>query len=245
MNWIDATVVRKHCWDKDLYSLFLRANIDPFIAGQFTYLSAKDEPKLFRPYSFVNDIDDPILEFYYTHVENGRFSTYLNKLKPGDTLSIHPKSKGRFTLENIPLSKNLWCFSTGTGLGVFISLLKGSVAWHRFDNIILVHSVRLISHLTHQKEINSFKSNYDKKFNYIPIVTQEKYIGLCERIPLLIRNGVIEQQIQKKFLPENSHAMLCGNPQMIKDLCLELQARGCKLHSHNEPGHISLEKYWK
>ena len=45
-------------------------------------------------------------------------------------------------MSEVPDGKNLWMFATGTGLGVFISLLKTAEPWERFDNVILVHGVR-------------------------------------------------------------------------------------------------------
>ena len=44
--------------------------------------------------------------------------------------------------------------------------------------------------------------------------------------------------------PENSHAMLCGNPDMVRDTQIVLEARGMRRHRRREPGHFTLETYW-
>ena len=49
---------------------------------------------------------------------------------------------------------NLWMIGTGTGSGVFISLLKTEEPWKRFNKIILIHGVRKENELTYQDQIN-------------------------------------------------------------------------------------------
>jgi ferredoxin--NADP+ reductase len=44
--------------------------------------------------------------------------------------------------------------------------------------------------------------------------------------------------------PENAHAMLCGNPQMLKDVQAVLAARGMRKHRRRAPGHITVESFW-
>ena len=44
--------------------------------------------------------------------------------------------------------------------------------------------------------------------------------------------------------PENSHAMLCGNPAMVEDTQALLAARGMRRHRRKEPGHVTVETYW-
>jgi ferredoxin--NADP+ reductase len=43
---------------------------------------------------------------------------------------------------------------------------------------------------------------------------------------------------------ERSHAMLCGNPQMVTDVTAALVERGMRKHRRRAPGHISVETYW-
>ena len=46
------------------------------------------------------------------------------------------------------------------------------------------------------------------------------------------------------MLPENTHVMICGNPEMVKDTTIELKNIGLKTHRRNSPGHITTENYW-
>jgi ferredoxin--NADP+ reductase len=38
--------------------------------------------------------------------------------------------------------------------------------------------------------------------------------------------------------------MLCGNPQMLKDVAAALAARGFRKHRRRAPGHITVESFW-
>jgi hypothetical protein len=54
-DWIPAQVIANRHWNQDLFSLSLRANIEPFKAGQFTKLGIMIGDNLIqRAYSFVN-----------------------------------------------------------------------------------------------------------------------------------------------------------------------------------------------
>ena len=47
-----------------------------------------------------------------------------------------------------------------------------------------------------------------------------------------------------KLAPETSHVMLCGNPQMLKDVTAVLQQRGMRKHRRRLAGHITVESFW-
>ena len=46
------------------------------------------------------------------------------------------------------------------------------------------------------------------------------------------------------LLPETSHVMLCGNPQMLRDSQEALARRGLRKHRRRNPGHVSVESFW-
>ena len=82
-NWIEATVVENYKWTHNLFSLKIKANVDKFIAGQYTKLGLKiDDNIVQRAYSFVNKPQSSTLEIYITTVKDGLLSPQLEKLKP-------------------------------------------------------------------------------------------------------------------------------------------------------------------
>jgi len=43
---------------------------------------------------------------------------------------------------------------------------------------------------------------------------------------------------------ERSQFMLCGNPDMVKDVTATLVERGLRKHRRRAPGHITVENFW-
>lgn len=246
MKWVQGKVVDVHKWSDGLYSLYVNAPILPFIAGQFTQLCLNVEnEKLFRPYSFVNAPDEPTLEFYFTLVNQGEFTHQLTKLSSNASIWLAHKASGRFCLNYIQDASVLWLVASGTGLGVFLSILKTLEVWQRFKKVVLIHSVRFSTELTHQDLIKRWQALYSEQFYYCPIVTRERLNhAYQERVTKLIESRCLEQDLNLS-LAQNSQIMLCGNPQMIKEVSFLLQARGLLLNLPHKPGHITFENYWK
>ena len=55
--------------------------------------------------------------------------------------------------------------------------------------------------------------------------------------------GTLEESARLPIRPEDSHLMLCGNSEMIKDVRTLLEARGMRRHRRQEPGHYTTEQY--
>jgi ferredoxin--NADP+ reductase len=246
-NFVEGKVTQHRVWSEGLFSLYVKANIDPFLAGQFTQIGLpKDGKMIFRPYSFSNAPFEEELEFYYIHVPKGALTPHLVELKEGSSIFIHQKAAGRFLIEEVPPAQTLWLIATGTGLGVFLAFLKMENTWRRYQKIVLVHSVRTKEGLTHQELIASFQKRYPLQFQWIPIVTQEKVPETySRRINYLIENGELESNIGLNLSPLTSQVMLCGNPLMVKETVSLLEKRDFKQHHLHQPGQIHLENYWK
>jgi len=245
-KWVQGEVVSVKHWTESLYSIKISAPKVKFIAGQYAKISLIiDNKEVERPYSFVNSPNEPILEIYSVSVPNGPLSTALQKLKKGDQINISPNGNGFLILNEVPKVKNIWMLATGTGIGPYLSILKTEDSWKNFEKVILVHAVRHNKELTYQKTIKDLKEKYGEKFIYITFVSREKVENsLSGRIPQSINNGSLEKKANIKILPSNSHIMMCGNPEMLKDTTIELKKIGLKKHRRSSPGHITTENYW-
>lgn len=246
-RWVEGTVVKQKAWTGTLFSIYVKAPVEPFIPGQFTQIGMMaDKEMIFRPYSFANPSNDPILEFYYNVVPEGQLTPMLMRLKSGDPISIARKPAGRFTLEHIPDASDLWLLATGTGLGVFLSLLQSTSMWERFSNVVLAHSVRLGFELTHMETIRRITQDQGERFRYIPIVTREEVPeAFNQRLPALIQSQALEHRAGVTLAPARSHVMLCGNPLMVKDVVAVLGEKDFVLHHPSQAGQITVESYWK
>ena len=245
-EWIKADVIENKRWGKDLFSLILDAKVNPFIAGQFTKLGLEIDGKLIqRAYSFVNPPDSKYQEIHITRIQDGLLSPRLHALKSGDQILITKTSTGHFTLNEIPRGQQLWMIATGTAIGPFLSILRQNSAWTRFRKIILIHGVRFSADLSYQGEINKLAQQYQDQFIVQPFVTREPNThALSGRITHAIKDGMLERIVGVRFNQQQSQVMLCGNPNMVKEVQGLLLARGLQKNLRAKPGNITVERYW-
>lgn len=244
-TWIKADVIENRRWNKDLFSLILDANVEPFLAGQFTKLGLEINGKLIqRAYSYINPPNSKYQEIYATRVADGLLSPSLHELEAGDTVMISKEANGFFTLNEIPQGENLWMISTGTALGPFLSILHQGEVWGRFRKVVLIHGVRFSADLSYQAEINRLKEKHSDQIIVQPFVTREPNIeALSGRITHALRDGMLERIVGFPLSP-SSQVMLCGNPHMLKDARVLLEQKGLKKNLRRKPGNITIEQYW-
>ncbi|AMG30429.1 ferredoxin--NADP reductase [Grimontia hollisae] len=245
-TWIKAKVIENRRWNKDLFSLVLDADVDPFIAGQFTKLGLEIDGKIIqRAYSFVNPPNSKYLEIYATRVADGLLSPRLHALEAGETALITKEASGFFTLDEIPKGEDLWMLSTGTAIGPFLSILQQDEVWQRFRKVVLVHAVRFSADLSYQAEINGLKQKRSDQIIVQPFVSREPKAGaLSGRITHALEDGLLERVVGLKLTAEKSQVMLCGNPQMVKDVRAILLDKGLEKNLRRKPGNITTEQYW-
>lgn len=245
-QWLEGRVVSKTVWTERLLSLRIAADIEPFEAGQFIKVGLKIGDEIIaRPYSLVNAPHERPLEICFSIVPGGPLSRSLADLDAGDTIWVAPRAHGFLILGETAKRPDLWLIGTGTGIGPFLSILKTEAPWQRFERIILVHAVRLARELMYRDLINRFSANPAEKFVYIPFVSGETTdYAMPGRITHAITDGRLELRAGTQFQLAQSAIVLCGNPQMVKEVQQLLTDRGLKKHRRFDPGNISVENYW-
>ena len=238
--WLTTRVVENRHWTESLFSLRVEGAQLRFQAGQFVRIALDvGGERVARAFSFVNPPDDPMLEFYGVIVPEGLLSPPLARLKAGDELYVAPNPAGFLILAEVPDVETLWLISTGTGLAPFLSILRTPTPWQRFRNVVVVHAVRHARELVYRDVISATPAKY------VSFVSREAAPGsLAGRIPAAIADGRLEAAAGVALAPANSHVMLCGNPQMLKDVQAALALRGMKKHRRRAPGHITVESFW-
>ena len=248
--WVEGRVAGKRQWTQSLVSLQVNAPDVTFVAGQFARLALPAPPgsvetMIGRPYSFVNSPHVQPHEFYFITVPGGPLTSQLAALEPGAPIWLLPRANGFFSVPEIPAADVLWCLSTGTGIGPFLSILRTAEPWQKYERLVLVHAVRFGNELTYRDEIAAVGAAHAGAFTYIPVVSREVHPdALRGRITDLVRDGRLEDRAGLALSAENSHVMLCGNPAMVEDTQKLLEARGMRRHRRKEPGHITVETYW-
>jgi len=245
MKWIQGQIVENRCLEERLCALRVEAQIEPFLAGQFTKLALDiDGERVARPYSFVNAPHENILEFYFNAVPNGSLSSRLCALKAGDLVWVSAQPIGFLTLSEIPDAEHLWLLSSGTAIGPFISILKTDEPWLRFSKITLVHGVKKTNELVYQDVIHELKKREPERFKMVSFVSREDAdFALKGRIPEAITSGELEKTVGLSFDADLSQVMICGSPGMVNDTREALKLRGLRKHLRFKPGHITVESY--
>ena len=244
-KWLEGRVVENRHWTSALYSLRVTGPAIDFRAGQFVRIALDvGGERIARPFSFVNPPDDPLLEFYGVIVPDGPLSPSLALLRPGDVLYYADNPSGFLVLAEVPPAEALWLIATGTGIAPFLSILRTEAPWETYRRVILVHAARHANELVYRDVIDATQSLRGDQFRHVTFVSREAHPGsLAGRIPAAIRDGRLEAAAET-FAAERSQFMLCGNPDMVKDVTAALVERGLRKHRRRAPGQITVETFW-
>jgi ferredoxin--NADP+ reductase len=246
VTWIETKIESRRDWAPGLMSLELAAVASPFIPGQFINLGLdRGGDRLKRSYSLASAAGERC-EVYLSRVPEGALTPALFDLGPGDPVWLDDRALGFFTLDHVPPAERVWLLATGTGLGPFLSMLRGPTLWQRFSRIVLVHGVRQVSHLGYSEELARLAHDRRGQLEYVPALTREAPPagGLAGRLPALIEAGELERRVGLSFDPARDHVLLCGNPAMIEETRVVLESRGLAKHRPRKPGQITIESYW-
>lgn len=252
-KWTVETVSALHHWSSTMLSFrSSRSAAFRFKPGHYARLGLPDMQGqlVWRPYSLVSASHDDYLEFLAIRIPGGAFSNALAHLLPGSPLWVEKNAFGFLTLEQLAAGKELWLLASGTGLGPMLSILKEPAVWRDFERIFVVHSVRHSVELAYRAEIMALPAckilaEGGASLCYMPIVTRESaYAGLQQRIPVLLANGLLEEEAQCKMDVATSRVLVCGNPDMTAELRSMLVARGFVTTRRGVHGQMAFEQYW-
>ncbi len=244
-------VTHVHHWNDTLFSFKTTRDMGfKFENGHFTMIGLKQDGRpLLRAYSIVSANYEEELEFFSIKVPDGPLTSKLQHLQVGDDILVNSKSTGTLTVDNMLPGKNLYLFSTGTGLAPFLSIIRDPECYEAFDKIILTHGVRNVSELAYQDLITAslpdneyFGEEVREKLIYYPSVTREDY-RFQGRITDLIESGKLFTDVGMPPLdPEVDRAMLCGSPAMLKDTTAILDKLGFVETRHGDLGTYVIER---
>lgn len=231
-------VIDVHHWNDTLFSFkTTRDRGLRFENGHFVMIGLEVEGKpLMRAYSIASANYDEHLEFLSIKVENGALTSRLQNIRPGDAILVSRKPVGTLVLHDLLPGKHLYLFATGTGLAPFMSIIRDPETYERFEKVVLVHSVRMVSELAYADYINGELPTHEflgdairERLIYYPTVTREPYQNRG-RLTDLVESGRLFEDIGLPPLdPARDRAMICGSPSMLKDTCALLDARGFEI----------------
>jgi ferredoxin--NADP+ reductase len=239
-------------WNDTLFSFTTtRSRELRFENGHFVMVGLEVEGKpLTRAYSIASANYEDHLEFFSIKVQDGPLTSRLQHLKANDNILIGRKPVGTLVLRDLKPGKTLYMFATGTGLAPFMSLIRDPEVYERFEKVVLVHGVRVVSELAYADYIRDELPTHEllgeeiaEKLIYYPTVTREPFRNRG-RLTDLIESGQLFADIGLPALdPATDRAMICGSPSMLSETSGLLDARGFVASpSSGVPGDYVIER---
>lgn len=245
-------VLSVHHWNDTLFSFTTtRRQGLRFRNGHFLMIGLEVESKpLVRAYSVVSPNYEEHLEFLSIKVPDGPLTSRLQNIKVGDDILVSEKSVGTLVLDDLNPGKHLYLFSTGTGMAPFMSIIRDPETYERFEKVVLVHGVRIVSELAYADYLRDELPNHEflgdmvrERLIYYPTVTREAF-KQTGRLTTAIETGQLFTDIGLPPLdPAVDRAMICGSPAMLKETSDMLDTRGFKVSpSLGHPGDYVFER---
>ena len=247
----EEEVLSVHHWTDRLFSFTTtRDQALRFSNGHFTMIGLRvNEKPLLRAYSIVSANYEEHLEFLSIKVQDGPLTSRLQHIKVGDKIIVGRKPTGTLLIDYLLPGKNLYLLSTGTGLAPFLSVIRDPETYQRFEKVILVHGVREVKELAYHDYLTQELPKHEflgemvrEQFLYYPTVTREPFKNQG-RLTDAIESGKLFTEIGlPTFDAGRDRVMICGSPQMLKDLKRMLEARQFKEGNTTTPGDFVIER---
>lgn len=228
-----AHVTRRLDYAPDLWSFRIQpGDRFGFVPGQFATLGLEiDGKRIERPYSMVSAPSEDEVEFFVELVPLGKLTPSLNKLQPGDELLMRKIPKGKFVLQTGDSRVNHLFVSTVTGVAPFVSIIRTLARdWRegRFDGahrLFLLNGASRPWEFGYNEELTGLAQEMPW-LQYVPTVSRSlehpDWSGEIGRADDILRKYADQWGLN----PDNTHAYLCGHPDMIENSKAILKRRG-------------------
>ncbi|KAJ5673876.1 hypothetical protein N7462_009315 [Penicillium macrosclerotiorum] len=169
-----------------------------------------------RPYTPISNLDQPgSIELMVKQYPNGKASSHLHSLKPGDTLTFVTALKGYPWTAN--KFSHVYLIAGGAGITPIYQLIRGVLSNpHDETKISLVFGVNSEQDLLFQDELEEYKSRFPDRFNYIYTVSHPKQEGSS------FRKGYVTEELLRDIISRDSDqdtkVFVCGPPRMEDSL---------------------------
>lgn len=246
----ESVLAVKHWTDTVFSFTATRSPSLRFESGQFVMIGLEvDGRPLTRAYSIASAHYDDHLEFLSIKVADGPLTSRLQHIREGDKILVGKKPTGTLIIDNLRPGRTLYLLGTGTGLAPFMSLIRDPELYERFEKIVLVHGCRLVSELAygdrimHELPVDEYLGDAIRaKLVYSPTVTREPFKVTGRITDLIVSDSFYDGLGLPPLSAEQDRAMICGGPDMLRDLKDFYLAKGFTEGSLGEPGEFVIEK---
>ncbi len=248
----EERVLTVHHWTDRLFSFTTtRDQAFRFSNGHFTMIGLKQEngKPLLRAYSIASPNYEEHLEFLSIKVPDGPLTSRLQHIQPGDKIVVGRKPTGTLLIDYLLPGKRLYLLGTGTGLAPWMSVIRDPATYEKFEQVILVHGVRQVNELAYYEYITVDLPKHEflgeivsSQLKYYPTVTREPFKNRG-RITNLLETGKLEDDLGLPRLnPAEDRVMICGSPEMLRDLKHMMEARQFVEGNTSTPGDFVIER---
>jgi ferredoxin--NADP+ reductase len=224
-----------------------------FRSGEFVMIGLPkiegQKKSIMRAYSVASPSWADELEFYSIKVADGPLTSRLQKIKKGDTVLLSRKPVGTLVLDALLPGKNLYMFSTGTGIAPFASLIRDPDTYERYERVILTHTCRQKAELSYGTQlIEKIKNDplvgdmVNGRLLHLTTLTREEH-PVNGRITNLIKSGGLFREIGLHVMrADTDRAMICGSKDMIDDTAKLMKQFDLREGSNSMPAEFVIEK---
>lgn len=248
----EERVLSVHHWTDRLFSFTTTRDASlRFSNGHFTMIGLRQESgkPLLRAYSIASANYEEHLEFLSIKVPNGPLTSKLQHIQVGDTIVVGRKPTGTLLIDYLLPGKRLYLMGTGTGLAPWMSIIRDPETYNKFEQVVLVHGVRQVNELAYHDYITQELPEHEylgemvrAQLLYYPTVTREPFKNQG-RITDLLKDGKIESDLGlPKLNPAEDRVMICGSPEMLRDLKRMMEERQFVEGNTSTPGDFVIER---
>jgi len=247
----EERVLSVHHWTDRLFSFTTTRDTGlRFSNGHFTMIGLKVNGKpLLRAYSIVSPNYEEHLEFLSIKVQDGPLTSRLQHIQKGDMIIVGKKPTGTLLIDYLLPGKRLYLLSTGTGMAPFLSIIRDPETYEKFEEVVLVHGVREVKELAYHDYLTQELPQHEflgemvsQQLKYYPTVTREPFKNQG-RVTTLLETGKIAADLGIPLLnAAEDRVMICGSPEMLRDLKHMMEVRGFKEGNTTTPGDFVIER---
>ncbi len=232
-----ATVVERRDVTDDLMVI----KLEPEEGGSFSFKPGQyctlGLGSIERAYSIASAPHEKALEIFVELVPDGELTPLMWKLQPGDAMSIRPRAKGIFTMDQ--KAHHHFMLSTVTGVSPSVSMVRDYLhnngEGHKFYIIL---GASYCDELAYDTEFMELAEKHPEAIKFVPTVSRPdapsnaRWCGQTGRV-----NAIAQEYLEKFNLPKDDTLVYaCGHPGMIEDMKEKLLPQGWRFKE---------ERFWK
>ncbi len=229
LRWQQATIERIVPQTPRVVSVFLRAAIGPFDAGQHVdiRLTAPDGYEAQRSYSIASAPGAPEIELAIERLEEGEVSPYFHEIaQPGDTFELRGPIGGHFIWRAAD-GGPLLLIGGGSGVAPLMAMVRHRARVALNTKTMLVYSARTWDEIIYRDELVALEAT-DVNFRLVLTTTRERRRRSHDYDHRLDRTLLREIMTDWGHVPR--HAYVCGSNTFVEAVTSALVADGIPAH---------------